>query len=388
MLHPPPLRAQLQQEDAFAFVREVSILRVEVQTSSFGKRTPECVLCWGGGRLREGAVLGIWKGGESRDFDSFEKMAHQPSSAHDASRIRAMEKAREEQKDQYKRTAQNLRDESQTGFKTLTEAFVQAPDHHHIKPTQLSQQSQGGVGGLMTVEQYKAAQQNMRLAKVALSVKGGTEQEDTSKKRKMNGADDEKPKKKKKSFNPSALSFVEDEQQEFEVTIAKNKEVDTSFLPDKEREENERREKERIEREFAAEQERIMNESLTVQYQYWDGVGHKKLAECEKKMDLGQFLEKCRKQLAVEFVECRSIGSSENMLCVIDDMIIPQTHSFYELEVREAFSFRSKQKLLPKGARKVDAVKVVTRSWYDKNKLQYPASRWILFDISKHSYSN
>eukprot|EP00475_Leptophrys_vorax_P012869 TRINITY_DN19241_c0_g1_i1.p2 TRINITY_DN19241_c0_g1~~TRINITY_DN19241_c0_g1_i1.p2 ORF type:complete len:344 (+),score=107.52 TRINITY_DN19241_c0_g1_i1:81-1112(+) len=342
-------------------------------------------------------------------------MAHPPPNA--SNRILALNRAREEQKGQFERIQESLRAESQTGVRSLADAFIEAPVHHNIRPltttasdsnvllpNKQQQQKHPTVGGLMTVEEYKAAQQNAKLTRVAnaaasssvLMNDGNNNQKSSNlSKRKApivvaaeaeETATETKPKKPK--FNPNALSFV-DEEDSFAppLKIQKNKDVDTSFLPDKEREEMERQERLKQEEEWAAEQERIMNEVITVNYQYWDGATHKKTVECQRKNEIGQFLEKCRKQLALEFVACRSVGSSENMVCVIDDMIIPHTHSFYELQVREAKSFRSKQKLIPPGEICLGTVKVVTRSWFEKNKELFPASRWIMFDLSKHAKS-
>lgn len=56
----------------------------------------------------------------------------------------------------------------------------------------------------------------------------------------------------------------------------KNPDVDTSFLPDRDREEAERRERERLRLEWLAKQETIKNEDIEVVYSYWDGSGHRK----------------------------------------------------------------------------------------------------------------
>ncbi len=71
--------------------------------------------------------------------------------------------------------------------------------------------------------------------------------------------------------------------------LKKNPNVDTSFLPDREREEAERRERERLRLEWLAKQEQMKKEDIEVTYSYWDGSGHRKTAtvsgihtECHK----------------------------------------------------------------------------------------------------------
>jgi protein FAM50 len=59
----------------------------------------------------------------------------------------------------------------------------------------------------------------------------------------------------------------------------KNPDVDTSFLPDRERETREQIEREELRKKWLAEQERIKQEVIEVTYSYWDGTGHRKAVE-------------------------------------------------------------------------------------------------------------
>lgn len=58
--------------------------------------------------------------------------------------------------------------------------------------------------------------------------------------------------------------------------FGKNPNVDTSFLPDREREEEERRERERLRQEFLKKQEDMKLEDIEITYSFWDGSGHRK----------------------------------------------------------------------------------------------------------------
>lgn len=58
--------------------------------------------------------------------------------------------------------------------------------------------------------------------------------------------------------------------------LKKNPNVDTSFLPDREREEAERKERERLRLEWLTKQEEIKAEDVEIVYSYWDGSGHRK----------------------------------------------------------------------------------------------------------------
>lgn len=63
------------------------------------------------------------------------------------------------------------------------------------------------------------------------------------------------------------------------VKLTKNPNVDTSFLPDREREAKEREEREELRTQWLAQQERIKDETIEITYSYWDGSGHRKVVE-------------------------------------------------------------------------------------------------------------
>jgi len=56
----------------------------------------------------------------------------------------------------------------------------------------------------------------------------------------------------------------------------KNPGVDTSFLPDREREDAERREREELRQQWLKRQEEMKKEEIEITYSYWDGSGHRK----------------------------------------------------------------------------------------------------------------
>ena len=58
--------------------------------------------------------------------------------------------------------------------------------------------------------------------------------------------------------------------------LRKNPNVDTSFLPDRDREEAERREREELRKEWIRKQEELKNEDIEITYSYWDGSEHRK----------------------------------------------------------------------------------------------------------------
>ncbi|KAJ7581167.1 XAP5-domain-containing protein [Mycena floridula] len=165
--------------------------------------------------------------------------------------------------------------------------------------------------------------------------------------------------------------------------LSKNPNVDTSFLPDRDREEAERRERERLRQEWIQKQETMKQEEIEITYSFWDGSGHRKSVVCKKGDEVGTFLEKCRNQ----FPELRGV-SVDNLMYIKEDLIIPHHYTFYDFIVNKArgksgplfnFDVHDDVRLLADATKEKDeshAGKVVERSYYQRNKHIFPASRW------------
>jgi len=197
-------------------------------------------------------------------------------------------------------------------------------------------------------------------------------------------------------LNKSKLSFGLEEEDENDYVspppkkkIAKNPNVDTTFLPDRDREEKERQERERLTAEWMAEQERIKNEDIEVTYSFWDGSGHRKTLKIKKGATIDKFLEQVRQ----EFKDLRT-ANAENLMYIKEDLIIPHNYSFYDLIVTKArgksgplfnFDVHDDIRIINDASKEKDeshAGKVVERRWYEKNKHLFPASRWEVYDPS------
>eukprot|EP00595_Chromulina_sp_UTEXLB2642_P000607 CAMPEP_0196766842 /NCGR_PEP_ID=MMETSP1095-20130614/31392_1 /TAXON_ID=96789 ORGANISM="Chromulina nebulosa, Strain UTEXLB2642" /NCGR_SAMPLE_ID=MMETSP1095 /ASSEMBLY_ACC=CAM_ASM_000446 /LENGTH=195 /DNA_ID=CAMNT_0042131301 /DNA_START=296 /DNA_END=880 /DNA_ORIENTATION=- len=142
----------------------------------------------------------------------------------------------------------------------------------------------------------------------------------------------------------SKLSFINNEDDDDEggtsnelvdKKIKKNPDVDTSFLPDKERDLAIELEKEKLKLEWLKEQDKIKNEILEVVYSYWDGYGHRKSIKVKKGTTIGRFLELIRHDLSQEFHDLKSVNM-DGMMYVKEDIIIPHNYSFYDLITTKA----------------------------------------------------
>jgi len=208
-------------------------------------------------------------------------------------------------------------------------------------------------------------------------------------------------KKKKKTQNKIKLSFAAEEEgvlsEEDNKEIVKKPKfgkdpnVDTSFLPDRDREEMERLQREELRQQWLKRQEETKEEDIEITYSYWDGSGHRKTVECKKGDTISRFLDLCRQQIH----ELRSVNV-DNLLYIKEDLIIPHHYTFYDFIINKArgksgplfnFDVHDDVRLVHDATIEKDeshAGKVVERSWYEKNKHIFPASRWEIFDPEKN----
>lgn len=170
--------------------------------------------------------------------------------------------------------------------------------------------------------------------------------------------------------------------------------IDTSYLPDKRREEEEKKMREQLALEWRERQSKLKEEDIEITFSYWDGSGHRRVATLKKGHSIYQFLQKCLELLRQEFNELRSV-TADQLIYVKEDLIIPHHYTFYDFIVTKArgksgplFSFdvHDDVRLIADATVEKDeshAGKVLLRSWYERNKHIFPASRWEPYDPTK-----
>jgi len=178
-------------------------------------------------------------------------------------------------------------------------------------------------------------------------------------------------------------------------SMMKDPTIDTSFLPDRKREAYLEAERKRLKQEWITQQEALKKQMLEIVYSYWDGSGHRRTVTCHKGDSISQFLELVRKDLSKEFREMQNV-SSEALLYIKEDLIIPQDITFYDLIITKArgksgplfhFDVHDDVRIGAIDSRiekdESHPGKVVERRWYERNKHIFPASRWEVWDASK-----
>ncbi|XP_063235566.1 protein FAM50 homolog [Bacillus rossius redtenbacheri] len=176
--------------------------------------------------------------------------------------------------------------------------------------------------------------------------------------------------------------------------IRKNPDVDTSFLPDREREDEENKLREELRQEWAAKQSSLKEEEIEITFSYWDGSGHRRTVRMKKGNSIYQFLQRCLELLRKEFSELKTV-TADQLMYVKEDLILPHHYTFYDFIVTKArgksgplftFDVHDDVRIVSDASvEKEDshAGKVLLRSWYERNKHIFPASRWEPYDPTK-----
>ncbi|XP_066980684.1 protein FAM50 homolog [Macrobrachium rosenbergii] len=270
----------------------------------------------------------------------------------------------------------------------------------------VEQQLKSSTIGLVTLNEMKAKQEDVVKEREKELARKKKEQEKQMKRE----IEAKQAKKKEQRDKIAKLSFGQDDEEEEEeeeeapseskdnnkdYKMAKNPDVDTSFLPDRAREDAENRLREELRQEWVAKQEAMKNEEIEITFSYWDGSGHRRSVRMKKGNSVYQFLQRGLEILRKEFNELRSI-SADHLMYIKEDLIIPHHYTFYDFIVNKArgksgplfhFDVRDDVRLVSDASVEKEeshAGKVVMRTWYERNKHIFPASRWEPYDPQKN----
>ena len=74
---------------------------------------------------------------------------------------------------------------------------------------------------------------------------------------------------------------------------------------------------------------------MSLDYSYYDGSGHRKKITVKKGFTISKFLDAVKNDLSKDFNELR-MTTSDNLLYVKEDLIIPHHFTFYDLIITKA----------------------------------------------------
>ncbi|CAN8022754.1 hypothetical protein HPB47_026565 [Ixodes persulcatus] len=267
---------------------------------------------------------------------------------------------------------------STIGLVTLTEMKAKQEDVVKERERQLAQrQQERELQRQREIQKKREQQERQRRQIAALSFKLEDESEEEE------AADDQ-----------DEEADEEDGEPPVKRKLGKNPDVDTSFLPDRDREEDEKGLREELRMEWVQKQERLKNEDIEITFSYWDGSGHRRVVRMKKGNSVYQFLQKCMELLRKEFYELRAV-TADQLMYVKEDLIIPHHYTFYDFIVTKArgksgplFAYDAREDVRLTNDASVEkeeshAGKVLLRSWYERNKHIFPASRWEPYDPAR-----
>lgn len=315
-------------------------------------------------------------------------MASYTGSNQDGDRASKLAKQRDADKEAFEKTRTEMQKSSKVGLKGMDDMFV---DNQSFQAEERFKMS---TVGLSSIEDFKKKRLMVEEMKAAAEKK---QKKARKKLRKMA----EKERKKKLS----ALTFADDDEEEDEAEkdefakhkkrrLAKDPSVDTFFLKDKARDDEDAALRKKFADEWQGEQDVIKKEKIEVTYSYWDGSGHRRQTEVEKGTTIEKFLEKIRRECAETFHELRGL-QSEHLMYIKEDLIIPHHYSFYDLIVSKArgksgplFHFDVHDDIRLRADTRVEkdeshAGKIITRSYYERNQHIFPVNRWEVYDPAK-----
>ncbi|KAK6755955.1 hypothetical protein RB195_014379 [Necator americanus] len=306
----------------------------------------------------------------------------------DAGRLIHLSKKRERAKEDMEQQLKKMEEESSKRSAGISSKFTANYDA-------IEENLKSKTVGLVTLDEMREKQKDVVNDREVTVARGEDSKLQKSDAKRLGSSAQEKVAQKR------VLSFAfEDEEEEEEAPVVTKKRVgmdptiDTSFLPDKEREAEIAKRKEELAAEWRAQQEREKNEEITVAFAYWDGSSHRKNLKVKKGNTISQFLGWAIEVLKKEFTELKTCVP-ESLMFVKEDLIIPHFYTFQDFIVTKAmgktgplYEFDAAGDVRIRQDAALDCgeahpAKVVLRNWYEKNKHIYPASRWEPFVPNK-----
>ncbi|KAM3131424.1 regulation of photomorphogenesis [Paramecium bursaria] len=243
--------------------------------------------------------------------------------------------------------------------------------------------------GLVTREEFKRKRENIDNLVVADMKQ--KEEEEQRKKLQLK-------QKRKEEIHKKAtlLSFDLDEEQQNEAGYGKDTTVDTTYLPDMNREKKIEELTKKYQEQYLQEVQNQKASFIDIKFQYWEASSGVKTLRIKKSTTVLEFVELARKEIIRDFGFLREF-SPDDLIIVANEMILPHKLSFYDLIAYKVknrsenliFNFE-RVKVQVKGQEyeveieKSTTVRIIEKYKYEKIKHIYPCSIWENVDMSKY----
>ncbi|XP_075951561.1 protein FAM50A isoform X2 [Anarhichas minor] len=247
-------------------------------------------------------------------------MAQYKGAASEAGRAMQLMKKREKEREQLEQLKQKIAEDN------MVKSNIDKKFSAHYDAVEAELKS--STVGLVTLNDMKAKQEALvkeREKQLAKKEQSKELQLKLEKQKEKKRKEEQKRKIASLSFNPEDEGEEEEEEENEDEELdysparkkylGKNPDVDTSFLPDRDREEEENRLREELRQEWELKQEKIKSEEIEITFSYWDGSGHRKTVKMKKGNTIQNFLQRALEVLRKDFSELSILyGSSTNII--------------------------------------------------------------------------
>lgn len=167
--------------------------------------------------------------------------------------------------------------------------------------------------------------------------------------------------------------------------VGKDKTINTSFLPDREREHAEQMERKRLREEWILEQTKVRLETVEIPFVYYEGNTFPGKVCVQKAETIATFLDRARRAR----VECKGKSSNE-MVLVIEDIIVPHHYDFYYFLLHQTRTKRGLLLDVDRLEERQSVTRVIESKYFEKNKNFYPFTAYHQFnpEIDYTTYVN
>ncbi|EEB09116.1 xap-5-like protein [Schizosaccharomyces japonicus yFS275] len=214
------------------------------------------------------------------------------------------------------------------------------------------------------------------------------------------GIEDRSVKRKKGSVKPG-LSFTFQDEEDQTVVVPKKRSirrdptVETSFLPDQEREIEELKKREELRKKWIKEQEELKEKIIFLPFAFFNGTNRRSYVKVKMKDSIGRIIVSMKDQIP----ELRRVLNVDKFLFVMGDLIISHHHELYSFYINKSegpnglifdfslYTAKSAEETITQHLPNQYIPRLVEKTHYLQNRHIFPYNRWLNYD-SKKDYSS
>ena len=155
-----------------------------------------------------------------------------------------------------------------------------------------------------------------------------------------------------------------------------NPSVDTTYLPDSNRDALLEAERQRLRDEWLAEQDRMKQSTMTITYSFYDGSSHRHKHDISRGATIDMFLRQIKPALKQKYADVAY--KNAELMFVKNDTILPNNLTLYDLMTANRAG--DKSAALADFSEHAYVPKVMLKSYYTRHKHVYPYSSYVTYE--------